>query len=127
MEKKKPLNDKKVHTGSFPARLCALMEDQNIGTVELARILYITPSAVSGYKSGKRSPDLRTLTRLCEVLHTSSDYLLGLSNCPHPQNLPCYSNSEKQLLHDLHSLDAESQNAVQALVFRLKISDKNHI
>ena len=109
----------------FPERLCALMEKHNIGTGELAHALYISPSAVSAYRSGRRTPDLRILSEMCKILNTSADYLLGLSDTPLAQNPPEHSVSDEGLLRLLHSLDTGGQDAVQTLLFRLKISQQN--
>lgn len=134
MEKKKtcahPNNDQQPNTHAsridvFPERLCSLMEQHDIGTGALARALYISPSAVSAYRSGKRTPDLRILSEICRILDTSADYLLGLSDIPFARNIPEHSFSDEALLHTLHSLDTGSQNAVQTLMFRLRVSQQD--
>ncbi|MGN0537641.1 MAG: helix-turn-helix domain-containing protein [Acutalibacteraceae bacterium] len=45
---------------------------------ELARRLGISPSAVGMYEQGRREPDQTILAKLCDVLHTTSDKLLGI-------------------------------------------------
>jgi len=51
---------------------------------ELARRLNIDHSTVSNYASGRRQPNLETLTRLCRALVVPSDWLLGLTSDPRP-------------------------------------------
>jgi transcriptional regulator with XRE-family HTH domain len=45
---------------------------------ELAGICFLTPSAISGYRSGLRSPNIEILRILAKNLDVSSDFLIGL-------------------------------------------------
>lgn len=70
----------------FGNRLIHVMNIRNISCKALAPILYTTPSALVGYRTGRRSPDVNMLRQLAKVLNVSADYLLGLSDefseCP---------------------------------------------
>lgn len=49
---------------------------------ELAQKLGIASSAVGMYEQGRREPDSTMLLKICSVLDTTTDYLLGLDNSP---------------------------------------------
>jgi transcriptional regulator with XRE-family HTH domain len=61
---------------------------------ELADMLGISPSAVGMYEQNRRSPDDRTLLKLCEMFRTSADHLLGNDQINEP-SLP--KNTETEL------------------------------
>lgn len=63
---------------NFHERLCYTMTLRNCSVADLADALYISKSAVCGYRTGHRHPDLRTLKLICQTLHVSADFLLGL-------------------------------------------------
>lgn len=48
----------------------------------VAERLNLSPSVVSSYESGERTPSLEVLVRLASLYGCSSDYLLGISDTP---------------------------------------------
>ena len=50
---------------------------------ELAKKLGVASSAIGMYEQGRREPDSSMLLKICSVLDTTTDYLLGLDNNPH--------------------------------------------
>ena len=44
---------------------------------EVAKILELSPSVVSAYETGERTPSTETLLRLSNLYKCSTDYLLG--------------------------------------------------
>jgi len=52
---------------------------------ELASAINVAPSTVGGWESGNREPDFKTLISIAIYLNVSSDYLLGLSDNPEPE------------------------------------------
>ena len=65
---------------TFGSRLKQLREQANLTQFDLAEKLEISPSAVGMYEQGRREPDNSTILKICKVLKTSGDYLLGLSD-----------------------------------------------
>lgn len=47
---------------------------------ELASKLDLANGTISAYEQGLKYPSLEALVKICQVLGTSSDYLLGLTN-----------------------------------------------
>lgn len=52
----------------------------------VADLLGIKQQSYARYESGKSTPGVDLLTRICEELNTSADYLLGLSEDPAPRS-----------------------------------------
>lgn len=61
------------------SRLRARAEELQLTDAEVARRLGLAQSRYAHYVSGTRSPDYQTLARICRILVTSPDYLLGFS------------------------------------------------
>lgn len=62
----------------FGSRLQQIMLIRDIQNFELAEALFVTPSTISGYRTGRRSPDVEQLSLIAQKLEVSADYLLGL-------------------------------------------------
>ncbi len=65
-------------------RITQLRKKLGIRQTQLAEILEVSPNHVSKYENGYTNPPLDTLAKLAEFFNTTTDYLLGLSNIPHP-------------------------------------------
>lgn len=58
-------------------RLKQLREKYNYSQRDVAKQLHISPSIVSGYETGERTPSAEKLLALSCLYHCSTDYLLG--------------------------------------------------
>lgn len=67
-----------IHT-VFPERLKTLRESRGLKQEDFAEQLGVARASLSYYESGKRTPDIHFLSKVCEVTGCSSDYLLGYS------------------------------------------------
>jgi len=65
-------------------RIRALREDKDMTQRELAAYLSCTQVAYSRYELGKRDIPTQVLIALAKFHHTSTDYLLGLTNIEKP-------------------------------------------
>ena len=65
-------------------RLRELREDRDVTQKELADILHIRQNTYSQYENGQRQLPLDALIRLAECFHTSTDYILGLTDVSKP-------------------------------------------
>jgi transcriptional regulator with XRE-family HTH domain len=70
--------DYKFHV--FGDRLVYAMTIRNISRQDLADRIYSAPSTISGYRIGRRSPDVRQLASIARELNISLDFLLGLTD-----------------------------------------------
>ena len=64
----------------FPERLDYIIQIRGSSNEKLAQLLFLSPTTISGYRNGRRYPDLDVFCDLCRFLNVSPDYLLGLSD-----------------------------------------------
>ncbi|WKY47152.1 helix-turn-helix transcriptional regulator [Eubacteriaceae bacterium ES3] len=63
----------------FQERFSNLMKERGITQAEASDGIGVTRQAISLYATGKRTPDMNSLYRICDYFQVSADYLLGLS------------------------------------------------
>ncbi|WP_126990601.1 helix-turn-helix domain-containing protein [Candidatus Kurthia intestinigallinarum] len=61
-------------------RLKKLRKEKKLTQQDLASKINVTHVSISGYESGRRSPDTDTLQKLADYFEVSTDYLLGRSD-----------------------------------------------
>lgn len=67
----------------LPDKLKELRLAQNLSQYDVAKKLKISPSIVSGYETGERTPSTEKLLALSSLYKCSTDYLLGKTkDCP---------------------------------------------
>lgn len=57
-------------------KLAMILRDYSIR--KLGKCLYLSPTTVSGYLSGRRMPDCIILCKIAKELRVSTDFLLGI-------------------------------------------------
>ncbi|MBS7183565.1 MAG: helix-turn-helix transcriptional regulator [Eubacterium sp.] len=62
----------------LPEKLRLLRLEKKYTQKELAKLLDVSPSIVSGYETGERTPSLENLKALATLYDCSADYLLGV-------------------------------------------------
>lgn len=71
----------KISTKEYPDfsdRLKIAMQIRDCSVEELAASSFLTKSAICGYRSGQRSPNITILRLLAKNLDVSADFLIGL-------------------------------------------------
>ena len=66
-------------------RLKDLREDNDLKQKEIAAFLGIDQRVYSNYETGKREIPVHLLLKLAESYHTSTDYILGLTDDPYTE------------------------------------------
>ena len=86
-------------------RLQELRPRNNLSQLQMAQRINLSPSVISSYETGARTPSLENLVTIATTFRVSTDYLLGLehSNCL-----------------DTDGLSEEEAEAVRTLLFSLK-------
>ena len=108
---------------NFSHRLQERMDFANVSPNALASELYVSHSTVSGYRNGKRTPDLEKLSSIAQILNTSVDYLVGNTDFPYPAEYPDtnkLSFEERQLISAYRSLPREKKTAIIDLVYAMR-------
>ena len=63
----------------LPNKLKLLRAESRYTQRQLAQKLQVSPSIVSGYETGDRTPSLENLLALAKLYNCSTDYLLGMN------------------------------------------------
>lgn len=92
----------------FPLRLKKLRMQHGFSQKEVAAKLNISPSIVSGYETGERSPSTENLLAISYLYKCSTDYLLGKSN------------EEPPVILDTSELTPEQIQVLQSLINVMK-------
>lgn len=66
-------------------RIKQLRKEQHMTQVRLSIELEVSQETISSYESGKYYPSFPILVQMSEILNTSIDYMMGLSNVRHPE------------------------------------------
>lgn len=90
-------------------RIKALRTERKMKQAELAQLLSCTPTAISNYETGFRSPDIETIHKLCEIFGCTADYLLGRSEVRSFELSP----EEAQLLRGYRALSPEGREFIR--------------
>lgn len=77
-------------------RLQEQRKQSKLSQREVAERIHVSPSVISNYESGDRSPSLESLTALARTYHCSTDYLLGLESSPVSKPLDTSMLTEEQ-------------------------------
>lgn len=83
-----------------------IRKEKNITQEELAKVLNMKRTSISGYETGRKEPDFKTLTEIANYFNVSVDYLLGRSNVR-------YSMDE---LNEIMQKDSELASFIHELV-----------
>ena len=63
----------------FAQRLKELRAENNISQIKLAEMCNVQQSCVSKWERGVTLPDAEMIVVVCQALHVSADYLLGIA------------------------------------------------
>ena len=84
-------------------KLQTLRTQFNMSQKEVAVAINTSPSIISNYESGERTPSVENLMALARLYHCSTDYLLGLQTNENDNTLDVsmLSSEQKALLQKL--------------------------
>ena len=115
----------------FATRLRKLRDDLKITQQQLADKIGISKSSMAMYETGKREPNLLIIKKMCEILNTNGNYLLGIEENTGSDNfIP--NEKEKELIMKYRQLtDEGKQYAEQTLnlaynTWRIGMAFDNH-
>lgn len=75
-------------------RLKELRAERGMKQSDVAKLLNLSPSAISNYEQGIREMDAEAICKLCNFFNCTADYVLGISNLRAPE----ISNEEQELI-----------------------------
>ncbi len=71
-------------TAGFGGRLAAWRATRNETQEDLAELCMLKPTAISHFETGRRTPSLKNLYKICRQTGAPADFLLGITNTPKP-------------------------------------------
>ena len=89
-------------------KLHKLRLEFNMSQKEVAGIINTSPSIISNYESGERTPRVENLMALANLYHCSTDYLLG------------FQTNENDNTLDVSMLSGEQKALLQKLLATMK-------
>ncbi|MBQ7972506.1 MAG: helix-turn-helix transcriptional regulator [Lachnospiraceae bacterium] len=92
----------------LPLKLKELRTLSNLSQKDVAHKLNVSPSIISGYETGERTPSLENLLALSYLYKCTTDYLLGKTN------------STPKITLDTDNLTTEQIHALQSLIKTIK-------
>lgn len=98
-------------------RIRELRKAKKVTMKELGNMIGVAESTMSLYETGKRKPDLETLSRLADYFNVSVDYLLGRDE-GQPQPAPKYSTDQRKEIV-LKKLEKKSLAQLEAILVAL--------
>lgn len=90
-----------------------MRQERRMTQIRLSIELEVSQETVSSYENGKYYPSFPILVQLSQILNTSIDYMMGLSDVRHPQPSAMSKNTETMLAL-YTSLDQHQQEKVIA-------------
>ena len=87
----------------LPEKIKELRQKYGLSQRDVANRLGISPSIISGYETGERTPSVENIIALSSLYRCSTDYLLGRDNdmTISPINIDGLSHRQVQLLSEL--------------------------
>lgn len=92
-----------------------IIKSKNRSLTSLAIELEVSQEAISQYISGKIKPKISTIIKMAQILNTSTDYLLDLTNDPTPNHMTL-NESENYLLSTYRNLDKEDKIRIETYI-----------
>ena len=87
----------------LPEKIKQLRSETGLSQKELAKLLQVSPSIISSYETGERTPSVEVLISLATLYQCSTDYLLG-RDTKQPKtslNLDGLSDKQIQVLYEI--------------------------
>lgn len=93
----------------LPEKLKMLRSQRHLSQKEVAAQLNVSPSIISGYETGERTPSVENILAFSHLYHCTIDYLLGNNNLTANIVLDTTGLSENQI-HALQALIETMRN-----------------
>lgn len=92
----------------LPDKLKQLRTQYGFTQRQLASMIDVSPSIISGYETGERTPSTEALLALSDIYNCSTDFLLGKQN------------AVPSAVLDVDGLSADQLQALQTIIQALK-------
>lgn len=100
-------------------RLSALRLHSGLSQEKVAQDLHMTRSAFSSYETGRRLPPVEALAPLAQYFHTTTDYILGISDERNP--IPKLDERGRALVRLYQEADSRGRDTIYRIALQEKI------
>ena len=107
-------------------RIAFLRDNMEMTQTELAEKIGITPMTLAKYTKDLNEPRSSTIMKLAQVLNTTSDYIVGLTNDysrPHADQTTPETKREKDLIFKFRELSEKDKIRVEERILTLLEKD----
>ena len=70
----------------YRQRLREIREDRDLSQEEVGRVIHKSQQGYSHIENGRAELKIEDPCTLCKFYHVSADYIIGLTELPHPKN-----------------------------------------
>ena len=102
-----------------------LRKQNNYSQQEIAKLLNTSQSNYSKYERNEIEPDLKTLKKLADYFHTTTDSLLE-HEVPYLLDKSILTNEQSNLIDKITNLNREQCMLVDAYIEGLKVGQQKH-
>lgn len=81
----------------LPDKLQSLRIQYRYSQKQVAEMLHVSPSIISGYETGERTPSIENLLALANLYHCSTDYLLDRQRDHAPHTIDVSGLNDQQI------------------------------
>ncbi len=110
---------------TFGERLKFFRENKQLTQEQLAEMIGVAKSTITGYEKNNREPDVLKIKKLAYALDITGDDLLGIE----PQKSTDFSREDLEVLSNYCALDIYGQKTVRYVIeseqYRMKEQKKN--
>ncbi len=92
-----------------------IVKEKNKSLTSLAIDLEVSQEAISQYISNKIKPKTSTIIKMAEILNTSTDYLLDLTDNPNPSNFSL-NEKENNIIDNYRKLNNNEKIQVESYI-----------
>lgn len=103
-------------------RIAFLRDNMEMTQTELAEKIGITPMTLAKYTKDLNEPRSSTIMKLAQVLNTTSDYIIGLTDDFSPAHTPALSTDnrrEQELIFKFRQLSEKDKIRVEERILTL--------
>ena len=95
---------------AYTDRLKEARKEKGLSQADLAKILGIGTSTVSGYETGTRDPSMSALNQIMQALGVDANFIFQDEIAGNPSTGPVLSEEEQELLDGYHALNSANKN-----------------
>lgn len=113
----------------FPEILKRLRTKRRLTQKQFAKEVFVSPSSISQYETGRISPSRDTLKRIADYFNVSTEYLMGTSTIAEKEEMLngdyCCGISVSQFLAKCVKITGKDREALLTLVDALEMHSTN--